>query len=179
MTQQLPLQIESAQDYLDRLIRELHALSSERRQPLVTVLEYVSQHIRLTRAEIGGLRSGDGAPLSTTADEIMGAAESIEAIAQGTDSATRAALEAAATRIYIASSFQDITGQRITKVVKALQAIEAKVLSLSDAYANLGISNEAAARQKDGEDPSILLNGPMLPADAMGQAAIDALLNDF
>ena len=65
MSNPLPLKIDNAQDYLDRLIRELHALDSEKRQPLVTVLEYVSQHIRLTREEIGSLKSGDGNPLSS------------------------------------------------------------------------------------------------------------------
>src|SRR4051812_17987093 len=114
VSQNPPMQIDNAQDYLDRLIRELHALGSEKREPLVAVLEYVSQHIRLTREEIGALKSGENNPLSSSADErekivsktaratneIMGAAETVESIAAGTDDATREALQAAATRIY-------------------------------------------------------------------------------
>ena len=41
-----------------------------------------------------------------------------------------AKLQDATTRIYEACSFQDITGQRITKVVAALKAIEAKVAQI-------------------------------------------------
>ena len=43
------------------------------------------------------------------------------------DSAGAQMLQDATTKIYEACSFQDITGQRITKVVAALKAIDAKV----------------------------------------------------
>jgi chemotaxis protein CheZ len=188
MTQQMPLQIESAQDYLDRLIRELRVLNSEKRQPLVAVLEYVSQHIRLTREEIGGLKSGEGAPLSSSADEleeivtetaraaneIMGAAESIEIVAADLNGATRAALEAAATRIYEASSFQDITGQRITKVVRALQHIESRVEALSLACGSV-IARKPDAVASDAD----LLNGPQLGRHAVTQSEIDSLFDSL
>jgi chemotaxis protein CheZ len=184
----LPLKIDNAQDYLDRLIRELHALDSEKRQPLVTVLEYVSQHIRLTREEIGSLKSGDGNPLSSSADEleeivtetaratneIMGAAETVENIALGTDAATREALTAAATRIYEASTFQDITGQRITKVVRALQHIESRVEALSTACGSV-IGRADDARSGD----AALLNGPQLSLNAATQSEIDSLFDSI
>ena len=183
-----PLQIENAQDYLDRLIRQLHTLSSEKREPLVAVLEYVSRHIRLTREEIGSLTSGEGGPLSSSADEleeivsetaratneIMGAAETVESIAAGTDAATRDALQAAATRIYEASAFQDITGQRITKVVRALQHIESRVDALTSACGSV----IAKDRETLTEDQA-LLNGPQLGRNAATQSEIDSLFDSI
>jgi chemotaxis protein CheZ len=187
MSNPLPLQITSAQDYLDRLIGELHALDSEKRQPLVGVLEYVSRHIRLTREEIGSLKSGDD-PLASSADEleeivtetaratneIMAAAENVESIAAGTDEKTREALQAAATRIYEASSFQDITGQRIAKVVRALQHIESRVEALTQACGSI-IQAAGDARSAD----EALLNGPQLGRNANTQSEIDSLFDSI
>jgi len=181
-----PLQIENAQDYLDRLIRELHALGSEKREPLVAVLEYVAHHIRMTREEIGALKSGEGSPLSSSADEleeivsetaratneIMGAAETVESIAAGTDAATREALQAAATRIYEASTFQDITGQRITKVVRALQHIESRVEALTSACGSV-----ISKTRETLSDDQALLNGPQLGRNAATQSEIDSLFD--
>lgn len=185
------LHIDNAQTYLDRLIRELHALGNEKKQPLVTVLEYLSQHIRVTREEIGALKPGSGGDvLSSTADEleeivaetaraaneIMGAAETVEAIAVGTDAKTRDALQAATTRIYEASAFQDITGQRITKVVRALQHIETRIEALATAC------GEALSQPKSSESPkgdAALLNGPQLSRAAATQSEIDSLFDSL
>src|ERR1700749_1930640 len=177
--EQKPLHIDNAQSYLDRLIRELHALGAEKPQPLVAVLEYVSHHIRLTREEIGALKPGGTDSLSSTADEleeivletaraaneIMNAAESVERVAEGTDAKTREALQAAATQIYEASSFQDITGQRITKVVRALQHIESRVEALAPAC------GAVMSKSDEGEPKSdeALLNGPQLGRNAATQ----------
>lgn len=185
------LQIDHAQDYLDRLIRELHALGDEKKQPLVSVLEYLSHHIRVTREEIGGLKLGDGGDiLSSTADEleevvretaraaneIMGAAEAVEAVAMGTDPKTREALQAAATRIYEASAFQDITGQRITKVVRAFQQIESRVEALAKACGE-ALSHSGAREAPKGD--AALLNGPQLSRGAATQSEIDSLFESL
>jgi chemotaxis protein CheZ len=185
------LHIDNAQGYLDRLIRELHTLGNERKQPLVAVLEYLSQHIRITREEIGALRPGqDGDFLSSTADEleeivaetaraaneIMGAAESVESIAAGTDAETRAALQAATTRIYEASAFQDITGQRITKVVRALLQIETRIEALASACGDV-ISQSKAGDTAKGD--AALLNGPQLSKSAATQSDIDSLFDSL
>jgi len=79
------------------------------------------------------------------------------------------------TQIYEACSFQDITGQRITKVVRALKEIESKVLELTGGLA----ASAAPATAIDMNDHATLLNGPSMPDEAMGQDDIDKLLNDF
>jgi len=185
------LQIDRAQDYLDRLIRELHALGDEKKQPLVTVLEYLAHHIRVTREEIGALKLGDGGDsLTSTADEleevvaetaraaneIMEAAEVVEAVAAGTDPQTRNALQAATTRIYEASAFQDITGQRITKVVRAFQHIEMRIEALAQACGE-ALSQSGSREASKGD--AALLNGPQLSRTAATQSEIDSLFESL
>src|ERR1700710_1114621 len=140
------LQLTDAHGYLDRVIRELHGLRTQKKHPLLGVLQYLSDQIRHTRAELGTLRPR-GASLATTADEleeivaqtarpaneIMGAAEAIEQLMPRVDADVATALLAAVTRIYEASAFQDITGQRITKIIRAVQDIEDKIDTLVSA----------------------------------------------
>ena len=185
-TKQLP----DAHDYLDRVIRELRALKAPQKDTLVGVLQYLSDHIRATRAEIGAIRgSASGDQLfGSTADEleeivtetaraanrIMDAAETIEGVAGKVDPASAAALTDAVTQIYEASSFQDITGQRITKVVRALQSMESKLQSLAGAF---GRADFTPAAQVEGD--AALLNGPQLSQSASSQDDIDALFGDL
>ncbi len=85
-------------------------------------------------------------------------------------------LQDAVTRIYEACSFQDITGQRITKVVSALQAIERKVAHMISVFSP---DNAVGRRPRETSAPESLTNGPQLPDAAMGQSAIDALMASF
>ena len=185
-TNQLP----DAHDYLDRVIRELRALKAPQKDTLVGVLQYLSDHIRATRAEIGAIRGGAGGDqlFGSTADEleeivtetaraanrIMDAAETIEGVAGKVDPASAAALTDAVTKIYEASSFQDITGQRITKVVRALQSMETKLQSLAGAFGRADFTPAAAV-----EGDAALLNGPQLAQSASSQDDIDALFGDL
>jgi chemotaxis protein CheZ len=83
-----------------------------------------------------------------------------------------------ALRILEACAFQDLTGQRIAKVVETLQAIEARVARFAAAVRveDLGgpadESEDACARRKR----ALLLNGPQAKGVAIEQAAVDALL---
>lgn len=112
---------------------------------------------------------------------IMDSAELIENLAPQMPPEISEKIENAVTEIYSACSFQDITGQRITKVVGALKEIEAKVDSLLRALAGDLEKGEAGpGRRKRAPDPadeSTLLNGPALPAEARNQADIDKLFS--
>ena len=103
----------------------------------------------------------------TAADVILSAAETIENQTAGLAPAAAAPIRAAVTRIYEACNFQDITGQRIGKVVRTLHDIEARVLGLLGPNDNSPPPVPAA--------PPSLENGPQLPGAAQGQAAIDAI----
>jgi chemotaxis protein CheZ len=187
------LGLDSAQGYLNRLIRELQATTTEKKQPLLQVLEYLSHHIRTTRDEIGALRPDGG--LSSAADEleeivgetakaanaIMGAAETIETIATRTPPDIATELTNAVTLIYEASAFQDITGQRITKALRALQEIEGKIQALSQACESFAgaVGGAEAAPNGAAAGDAALLNGPQLGRNACSQSDIDALFDSF
>lgn len=112
---------------------------------------------------------------------IMTAAEDIMSADRAQPDAYQETVEGACMRIFEACSFQDITGQRITKVVKTLRHIEAKVVALVRAFGHdVEASPEAAKLSAtDEEDDLSLLNGPQMPDKANSQDDIDALLASF
>lgn len=192
------LQIDDAHDYLQKVIESLRGMDRREKGPMVSILEYISGYIRESRQEIKALRQDEaGASFTTAADEleeivneamtatntIMSAAEGIEEVANDlADNEQADRLRNEATRIYEACGFQDITGQRITKVVRTLQSIEERVNALAAVCgAGLGDAAPAAtpAPKKDGDG---LLNGPGLSGGGGGaktQDEIDALFNSL
>lgn len=74
-------------------------------------------------------------------------------------------------RIYEACTFQDITGQRIMKVLKNLGVIEAKLNRLSEIAKSYG----AAEPVMEPDTGNPLLQGPSLTNEAPSQADIDKL----
>ena len=126
--------------------------------------------------------------VQATADatnEIMDATEAIERVSEKLEGESQDALMDATTRIYEACGFQDITGQRITKVVKALKEIEIKVDALVVAFGSeLGPlkSKEApkpaqpAQPAKETPSDADLLHGPQPPGEGISQDEIDRLL---
>jgi len=119
---------------------------------------------------------------ATATNEILDSCETLEAL-QGKLSGEQAeVLGAAVTRIYEACSFQDITGQRIGKVVSALKAIEKRVAAVTHAFGrNAGAA--AAPEEEAGAPPKTegqkLANGPQLPGGGTSQEEIDRLLASF
>jgi chemotaxis protein CheZ len=189
------LQINDAHDYLQKVIESLRGMDRREKGPMVTILEYISGYIRDSREEIKALRQGDSDEVSftTAADEleeivsestratntIMSAAEAVEEIAgKIADPEIAGRLRDEATRVYEACTFQDITGQRITKVVRTLQSIEKRVNTLAlICGAEMGAAGPAAEGKKNGDDN--LLNGPALSGGAKSQAEIDALFDSL
>ncbi|MBU8537669.1 protein phosphatase CheZ [Falsiroseomonas tokyonensis] len=120
-------------------------------------------------------------------NEILDACETLEAVAGRISGAESDALATAVTRIYEACSFQDITGQRISKVVTALKAIEARIDQVVSRFgaATTGLpppcsEAPAPAPAETGEtEGRRLANGPQLPGGGVSQADIDKLLADF
>jgi chemotaxis protein CheZ len=116
---------------------------------------------------------------------ILDACESVENLAGEMDEKPAEVLNDAVTKIYEACNFQDITGQRITRVVQALTVIEEKVGALIDAFGDAGnapIRLKADKKANGGngkDDDKDLLNGPQLPDSAQSQEDIDKLLASF
>ncbi len=114
---------------------------------------------------------------ATATNAILSSCETLDEVARSVTGEPATRLQDATTRIYEACSFQDITGQRINKVVGTLKTIEAKVVQIVATFGNgdretpVELAGEAAAAE--------LLNGPQHPAVAMDQSDIDKLLASF
>ncbi len=76
-----------------------------------------------------------------------------------------------------ACSFQDLTGQRISKIVRCLRFIEARVDAMTEICGREGIEVLASGLPSDDEDldDGVVLKGPQLPGEAVSQDEIDKL----
>jgi chemotaxis protein CheZ len=108
---------------------------------------------------------------------ILASCEMLDEVSASVSGDSAAKLQDAVTRIYEACSFQDITGQRITKVVSTLKVIEEKVAHIISTFGpNTATVERAGTHIASDAD---LLNGPQLPSHAMDQSDIDKLLASF
>jgi chemotaxis protein CheZ len=155
-------------------------------------LREIADYIKAMKAEIAGLHFNE---LKHT--RIPAAGQELDAIVKATETASNTIMECAETVlagdssdpafkamvdqkmliVFEACSFQDITGQRVAKVIETLKHIEARVARFTDALRTRDtgrfVSEEerASAERKE----RLLLNGPQLEAgDRQGE--IDKLL---
>jgi chemotaxis protein CheZ len=166
---------------------------SSKETALLCEVEELGRTIAAAKAEIAAIRADD-----ITGQHIPSATDELDAIVSHTASATNAILEVCETldqvgatlqgqtstqlreataRIYEACSFQGITGQRITKVVGALKAIETKVAQIVAAFGPVDrILFDGSDEPGSAHPEAALLNGPQLATTAMEQSEIDRLL---
>lgn len=154
-------------------------------------LEDLARFIQSAKREIAALRPHDinseHIPMATdeldavvdatarATGEILDRAEALEKLAATLPPEAAAQITDAVTRIFEASNFQDVTGQRITKVVKALKYIENKIDSLVTTFGTRELEVVLPPKVEP-EGDERLLHGPQLPAMANSQAEIDAIL---
>src|SRR5579859_4063217 len=161
---------------------------------LLAEVEELGKTISSAKAEIAALRVDDITQAhipfatdeldaivdhtATATNAILSSCETLDEVAGSLSGEPAAKLQDATTRIYEACSFQDITGQRITKVVGTLKTIESKVAQIIAAFGTSGGAPvEDLTKETAGE--AALLNGPQHPAVAMDQSDIDRLLASF
>ena len=162
-------------------------------------LEALASYIHAAKADIAALRPDEVkdevlpkasdeldaivAATETATNSIMDATEKLEGLMEKVDEEHSNVIMDATTEIYEACGFQDITGQRITKVVKALKDIEEKIDALVEAFGSEIEKYKNQAPQKEDTAADItdedLLNGPQLEEKAQTQEEIDALLASF
>lgn len=155
-------------------------------------LAELAKFIEDTRREVAAIRSDDiRSRLPQAKDELdavvaateqaagtfLGAAEQISDLAEKMDASTGDILRNIATSIYEASSFQDITGQRISKVIKAIRHIEERIGVL--AHLADGEPSPPPVEEVHEDPDAKLLHGPQLEGQGNSQAEIDALLASF
>ncbi len=111
--------------------------------------------------------------------------ENVEAIGEAVEQARSLTTESAvldvlgrvdthAGEIFTACSFQDITGQRITKVVRSLKFVEERVNALIGMWGR----DVLAKINPEGEGPTgdaALLNGPQLAGHGVSQDDVDKM----
>ncbi|MDH5722225.1 MAG: protein phosphatase CheZ [Alphaproteobacteria bacterium] len=148
------------------------------------------------RQQVGSLKASD-----ISGKHIPGATDELDAVVAATAEATSTIMDACdiiqekasdagessdaivaeVMKIYEACSFQDITGQRITSVVKTLRKIEDKVdnliATMSERIPILRDEAEDDDDERQGDEK--FLNGPQLPENAISQEDIDKLLAEF
>jgi chemotaxis protein CheZ len=162
---------------------------------LLAELEGLGRTIARAKAEIAALSVDDitGAHIPSATDEldaivghtaqatneILDCCEVLERLQADVPEAAATALQGAVTRIYEACSFQDITGQRIGKVVNALKAIESRVEAAVANASGRAAPPPAPAEAEPLTEGRALANGPQLPGGGTSQAEIDRLLASF
>jgi chemotaxis protein CheZ len=160
-------------------------------------LDDLAQYIQNAKSEIASL-----APDQITHEHLPAAAGQLDAIVAATEEATSVILDAVEVigaaagklkdkgkpindqviRIFEACSFQDITGQRINKVVTTLKHIEDRLDRLVRVFGDEMLRVHRSAADRDTNEPvrpddGVTLEGPTLKSEGSNrQAEIDALL---
>jgi chemotaxis protein CheZ len=156
-------------------------------------LREIAGYIETMRQEMGALQVND-----IKNSRIPAAGEELGAIVKATEQATNTIMECAEALmaadasdpavykalvdekmmiIFEACSFQDITGQRIAKVVETLQHIEARVARFADVMQAKdlnGILHEHERKRAERKE-KFLLNGPQLDGEGVSQNQVDEL----
>lgn len=161
-------------------------------------LQQMSSSIMQTRQEIAAMK-----PEEADNNRIMAATEELDAIVTACERATADILtatermqeigdkarefgfdpelcdeiESHATDIFMACSFQDITGQRTTKVVNVLRYLEQRVNSMIEIWGVEDVDGNQFEPIDQREDAH-LLEGPQLEGMGNGQDDVDRLLHE-
>ena len=183
---------EAMEKVVRAVFKTMHGDLSAKETSLLAEVEELGRTIEQAKAEISALQVGD-----ITNSHIPTATDELDAIVAHTAAATNSILEVcetldnmaatltgesaqkladATTQIYEACGFQDITGQRISKVVLALKAIDEKVAHILTTFR---VELPPPTQPKVIANDEDLLNGPQLPLAAMDQSEIDRLMADF
>ncbi len=194
-TSKQPLSSEEVSDIVREVVSSLTGDVTAADLKFYAELQDLASYIRHAKQEIADIKPKDiseshipratdelDAVVGATEDatnKIMDICDTISGIAESCTPEVSQQLIDCTTHIFEACNFQDITGQRITKVVQTLKHIDVKVEALLAA-----LGEEIKREGGDGElqaplDEKDLLNGPQLPDKAIDQDEIDRLLSDM
>ena len=156
-------------------------------------LREIAGYIDSMRSEIGALQVND-----LKNSRIPSAGEELGAIVQATEQATNTIMECAEAVmgadesdpaaykalvdekmmiIFEACSFQDITGQRVSKVVETLQHIEQRVVRFADVMKVKDLEGFITEKERESNErkEKLLLNGPQLAGAGVDQSDVDKM----
>jgi chemotaxis protein CheZ len=160
-----------------RELREIAGYIESMRQEIgvLQVNELKNSRIPSAGQELGAIVQATERATNT----IMECAEQLMAADAGDPVAYKALVDEKMMVIFEACSFQDITGQRIAKVVETLQHIETRVARFADvmrAKDLAGFLNESE-RERAERKRKFLLHGPQLEGEGNAQQQVDELLS--
>lgn len=155
----------------------------------------IAKYIQNTKTEIGHLQANDmrvkhipeaglelGAVVTSTEDATTKIMEYAEAVLDADSSDVEAYQQLVNDKmmlIFEACSFQDLTGQRISKVVETLEYIDTRISRFASAIgaedSKASVSAKEKKREKRKKDQ--ILNGPAHEGEGVNQDEIDALLS--
>jgi chemotaxis protein CheZ len=156
---------------------------------IIGEFRYIGDFIRKARDEIAELQPNEirqtripGASMELDAvvrdtqlatEAIMSEAEALLAADAADPAAYKAQVDEAMMRIIESCAFQDLTGQRVNKVISTLRHIEERVSQFADA---LGVKDAARPESPDERRKrELLLNGPAVGGPETDQSKIDAM----
>jgi chemotaxis regulatin CheY-phosphate phosphatase CheZ len=178
---------------IERLEKSVSSKGAPETDQLRFELVDMMNAITRTKNEIAAIKPPDGSAnrieeasgeLDTIVDtteratsDILASAERIQDIAwklreQGIDATVCNQINSNAADIYTACSFQDLTGQRIRKVIQVLRFLEARI----DAMIKIWRLDDIEMVAQDGGADISLVNGPALPGNALPQHQVDELI---
>jgi chemotaxis protein CheZ len=158
-------------------------------------LREIATYINDMKAEIGALQANElkeshipaagqelGAIVKATEEatnSIMECAETVMAADARDPAAYKALVDAQMMRVFEACSFQDITGQRIAKVVETLQQIEQRVSRFVEAMRAKDLSGfiDEQERKRAERKNRFMLNGPAREGEGIAQAQVDQIFS--
>ncbi len=161
----------------------------------------LSRSIQETKAEIRSMQGG-----TQGGDQVLKASSELDAVVKATEEATEIILDATekiddlaakirnsadneddraaaddiselTIKMIEACNFQDLTGQRITKVVSALNYVEARINAMIDIWGDEDIAQVDASVADETDTDKNLLNGPAMSGEGIDQNGIDALFD--
>ena len=159
-------------EHIQKIRREIAAIrrpgdSSDRFDQMSDELDAIVEHTE--------------AATNTIMENVEGIADVVNEVRELTDSpkinAALARVDDHAGEIFTACSFQDITGQRITKVVRSLKFVEERVNALIGMWGRDALAAAESGGDKPKDADAALLNGPQLTGHGVSQDDVDRLLN--
>jgi chemotaxis protein CheZ len=113
--------------------------------------------------------------------DILACAERIQEMAwtlreQGVDGQVCDLLDANATEVYTACSFQDLTGQRTRKVIGVLHYLESRINAMIEIWGLDSARSAEAAEMRAAAGENALLNGPALRGQGLDQTDVDMVM---
>jgi len=157
--------------YVKRMRQEIAAIS----RPEDEALQFESTGVQLD-AIVKATEKATNTIMEATEENLTAVEELRGALSDPAQVALLDKIAGHGNTILEACSFQDITGQRVTKVVKSITYVEDRVTALVKLWGEEELAKVEVKGEEKTEDEA-LLEGPQLEGQGLDQAAIDALFD--